>query len=278
MLNATSATAVLPPEIWARIIDHMRRTPFPWMQGSSCCGGAWGPAPGSSLGVVQQSIVPDIGLIPLFATCKLFHDMLAEGLQFTLLFVCLHPTTGQLVTHDGGMYPSGTSRSWGLIITDIDYSAFGSSVHRLALSLYRPGRINRLADMPEAAVPICDAVARDLLPHTQNLVALGVHIRVDCYGNSFPLSTDLVRAIGSLQQLAKISFSGCHLPLIPDLRLDHVVHMQTNKTISSFDPFSALRELRNDQSHWLDTEGYRIPVEAFARLEVLHFCQSTSVA
>jgi len=132
--------------------------------------------------------------------------------------------------------------------------------------------------MPEAAVPICDAVARDLLPHMQNLVALGVQIRVDCYGNSFPLSTDLARAIGSLQQLAKISFSGCHLPLIPDLRLDHVVHMQTNKTISSFDPFSALRELRNDQSHWLDTEGYRIPVEAFARLEVLHFCQSNSVA
>ena len=278
MLNATSATAVLPPEMWARIIDHMRRPPFPWMQGSSCCGGSWSPAPGSSLGVVQQkSIGPDKELIPLSATCKLFHDMLADELQFKSLFVCLHPTTGQLVTHNGGMYPRGSSGSETLIFTDIDYSAFGPSVHRLALSLYGPGPINRVADIPEAAVPICDAVARDILPHMQNVVTLAVHIRVGSCGNSIPISADLARAFGSLQQLAEISFSGCHLPLIPDLRLDHVVRMQTNKKISSLDPFPALKELRNDQQ-WLDQEGYKISVEAFARLEVLHYCQSNLVA
>ena len=273
MLNITPVTTVLPPELWMKIIDHLRRAPLPWMQSSSCCGTTC--APGSSLGVVQQSIVPDKELIPLAATCKLFHDMLADELQYTSLYVCFHPDTGRLVTHNGGKYPSGPSGSEGMIFTDIDYSAF-ASVRRLDLSLYEPGSFLGLDEIFQGAVPICDAVARDILPRTQNVVALSVHLRIGSSGNSIPLSAGLARAIGSLQQLAEISFSGCHLPLIPDLRLDPVVRMQTNKTISSFDPFPALKELRNDQ-WWLDQEGYRISMEAFARLEILHFCQSDSI-
>jgi len=274
MLDTTLAASVLPPELWVKIIDYLRRAPLPWMQNSKCCGRKW--APGSSLGVVQQSIVPDKELIPLSATCKLFHDILADELQYTSLSVCLHPTTGQLATYDGGQYPSKTSGSKSLTFKDIDYPALGLSVRRLDLSLYEPGPFWVLYEIFQGAVPICDAVARDILPRTQNVVALSVHLRVDSSGNSIPLSTSLARAIGSLQQLAEISFSDCHLPLIPDLRLSRVVRMQTNKTISSFDPFPALKELRNDQRR-LDQEGYRIPLEAFARLEVLHFCQSDSM-
>ncbi|KAH7105214.1 hypothetical protein BKA62DRAFT_692052 [Auriculariales sp. MPI-PUGE-AT-0066] len=264
---------LFPLEIWLHVIAQLRKPEF-WFRSDSCCGGTWSPAPGSSIGIVQQSVTPDRGLVPLSMACRFFHELMHDELQYTALHLTLKD--GALVCHNGGWYPD--SMRGEVKHTPIPYEVLGPRVRHLLITLYMDVQWGTLEEMERESKPMADAVAESIISRCTGVESLSIHLRLRSMGNSFALSQTLSRALAQLPNLSSINFSGCHLPVdLPNaIRFERVERVQTNKSISSFDPFPRLRELRNNQ-YWLNQDGYRFPVNILCNLEVFHHCESDNV-
>ncbi|KZV93923.1 hypothetical protein EXIGLDRAFT_691110 [Exidia glandulosa HHB12029] len=245
--------ATLPPELWLRVIDCLRK-PIVYQVNEKHGGGPLRAAPGSAHSVGPLARPADKDCVALASTCRYLRQLLLDEVAFGELHVCLRD--GQLVRHSvSQINPSRLSVTY----HDLSTAPFGDRTRRLVLSFF--------GYEVEAAT---DAAADAILARVPNLIALEVRVG-GAHRDNYSVSEKFARAMATLPSLVDLIFSGSHLPHIHSLQFPNVRRIQTDHVVTSFTPFPNLRELRNDQRQ-LQEDAYRIPVHVFRKLEVAHYC------